>query len=249
MSLTVTVLGCSGTYAGPDGACTGFLVRSPGATVMMDAGPGTLANLQHHVAPSELDAVVLSHSHPDHWLELPVLRNALKYVLGCYGVDLYATAETLELAEALTGGKLSDTFVPHVITDGSEFTVGDQQWRCSRTDHPVETLGLRVDSGGRSLGYTADTGPGWSLAELGPADLGPVDLGISEATFLHGSPEQHPVHLSAREAGELARSAGVGHLVLSHVLPTGSVEAAVAEAAEAYGAPVDVAELHRTFDV
>lgn len=244
MSLTVTVLGCSGTYAGPDGACSGFLVRSPGASVMMDAGPGTLANLQRHVAPDALDAVVLSHSHPDHWLELPVLRNALKYVLDFHGLELYATAETLELAEELTHRQLSPTFRPHVITDGSEFTVGDQRWRCSRTDHPVETLGLRVDAEGRSLAYTADTGPGWSLAELGP-----VDLAISEATFLHGSPEQNPVHLSAREAGALARSAGVRHLVISHVLPTGSVEAAVAEATDAYGAPVDVATLHRTFDV
>lgn len=244
MSLTVTVLGCSGTYAGPDGACSGFLVRSPGASVMMDAGPGTLANLQRHVAPTALDAVVLSHSHPDHWLEVPVLRNALKYVLDFHGLDLFATAETLELAEELTHRQLSPTFRPQVITDGSEFTVGDQRWRCSRTDHPVETLGLRVDAEGRSLAYTADTGPGWSLAELGP-----VDLAISEATFLHGSPEQNPVHLSAREAGALARSAGVRQLVISHVLPTGSVEAAVAEASDAYGAPVDVATLHRTFDV
>lgn len=244
VSLTVTVLGSSGTYAGPDGACSGYLVRSDGATVMMDAGPGTLANLQRHVEPSTLDAVVLSHSHPDHWLELPVLRNALKYVLGCHGVDLYTTAETLELAEALTHRELTPTFRPHVITDGSEFTVGDQRWRCSRTDHPVETLALRVDAGGRSLAYTADTGPGWSLAELGP-----VDLAISEATFLHGSPEQNPVHLSAREAGQLARAAGVRRLVITHVLPTGSVADSVAEASDAYGAPVDVATLHRTFDV
>ena len=101
MSLTVTVLGSSGTYAGVDGACTGFLVRSAGATVMMDAGPGTLANLQRHVRPDQLDAVVLSHCHPDHWLELPVLRNALKYVLAHHGVQLFCTVETLDMADAL----------------------------------------------------------------------------------------------------------------------------------------------------
>ncbi len=244
MSLTVTVLGSSGTYAGPDGACSGYLVRSPGATVMMDAGPGTLANLQRHVAAPALDAVVLSHSHPDHWLELPVLRNALKYVLSRDGLDLYATAETLDLAVAVSGSRLEPTFRPHVITDGSEFSVGDQRWRCSRTDHPVETLALRVDADGRSLSYTADTGPGWSLAALGP-----VDLAISEATFLHDSPERNPVHLSAHQAGAMARDAGVRHLVITHVLPTGSAEESVAEAADAYGAPVDVATLHRTFDV
>lgn len=244
MSLTVTVLGSSGTYAGADGACSGFLVRSGGATVMMDAGPGTLANLQRHIAPAELDAVVLSHSHPDHWLELPVLRNALKYVLECGDLAVYATAETLELAVEVTGATLEPTFRPHVITDGTEFAVGDQRWRCSRTDHPVETMGLRVDADGRSLGYTADTGPRWSIAELGP-----LDLGLSEATFLHDSPERNPVHLSAHQAGTLAREAGVRRLVLTHVLPTGSPDESVVEAADAYGAPVDVATLHRTFDV
>ncbi len=244
MSLNVTVLGSSGTYAGPDEACSGFLVRSPGATVMMDAGPGTLANLQRHVAPDDLDAVVLSHCHPDHWLELPVLRNALKYVLRCDGLDVYATAETLEMAECVIGHGFASTLRPHVITDGSTFALSDQRWRCSRTDHPVETLGLRVEADGRSLGYSADTGPAWSMGELGS-----IDLGICEATFLHESPERNPVHLSAHQAGELARAAGVGHLVITHVLPTGSVEDSVAEASAAYGAPVDVAELHRTFDV
>ncbi len=244
VSLNVTVLGSSGTYAGPDGACTGFLVRSPGATVMMDAGPGTLANLQRHIALEHLDAVVLSHCHPDHWLELPVLRNALKYVLGCAGLDVYLTQETLDMAEHVIGHGFGTTLRPHVITDTSTFELADQRWNCSQTDHPVETLGLRVEVNGRSLGYTADTGPEWSLAELGR-----IDLGISEATFLHDSPECNPVHLSAHQAGELARTAGVGRLVISHLLPRGSVAESVAEASAAYGAPVDVAELHRTFDV
>lgn len=259
MTLSLTVLGSSGTYAGVDGACTGFLVRSDEATVMMDAGPGTLANLQRHAAIADLDAVVLSHSHPDHWLELPVLRNALRYVLMIDGLALYATAETLELADQLTGSGMSPTFRDHTITDGSSFRVGDQLWTCSRTDHPVETLGFRVDCRERSFAYTADTGPGWSVAQLCPPRLGPVDMVLSEATFLHGPEERplghaagshsKPVHLTAREAGEMARAAGAGRLVLTHILPGASAEAAAAEAAAAYGAPVDVAVPHLSLDV
>ncbi len=249
MTLQITVLGASGTYAGVDGACTGFLVRSDEATVMMDAGPGTLANLQRHVDLSDLDAVVLSHCHPDHWLELPVMRNALRYVLRIDGLALYATSETLEMADRLTSSAMSPTFRDHTITDGSAFRIGDQHWLCSRTDHSVETLGLRVDSGSRSFAYTADTGPGWSIAELSPPELGPVDLALSEASFLHDSAERNPVHLSARQAGELARAAGARRLVLSHLLPGASAEAAASEAAAAYGAPVDVATPHLTFDV
>lgn len=249
MGLKITVLGASGTYAGTDGACTGFLVRSDDAAVMMDAGPGTLANLQRHMPLTGLDAVVLSHSHPDHWLELPVLRNALRYVFQFDGLNLYATAETLEMADVLTGSAMSPTFRDHTITDGSTFEIGDQRWLCSRTDHPVETLAFRVDAGGRSFAYTADTGPGWSIGELCPPDLGPVDLALSEATFLHDSAERNPVHLSARQAGELAREAGARRLVLTHILPVGSPGASAAEASSAYGSPVDVATPNLTFDV
>lgn len=244
MALTLTVLGSSGTYAGPDGACSGFLVRSDTTTLLLDAGPGTLANLQRHVPLEQLDGIVLSHSHPDHWLELPVLRNALKYVLGREGVPVHTTAETLGLAEQLCSGGLTPTFVPHVIRDGSALQVGDLTLRCSRTDHPVETLGVRVDADGRSLAYSADTGPGWSIGELGR-----VDLALCEATFLHDSADRNPVHLTAHQAGELSREARAGRLVLTHVLPTGSVPLAMEEAADAYGAPVEHAAMHRSFDV
>ncbi len=79
MGLSITVLGCSGTYAGPGGACSGYLVRSNDTSVWVDTGPGSLANLQQHIDLASLDAIVVSHSHPDHWGELGVVRNALKY--------------------------------------------------------------------------------------------------------------------------------------------------------------------------
>jgi ribonuclease BN (tRNA processing enzyme) len=245
MGLSVTVLGSSGTYAGPGNACSGFLVRSATTTVMLDAGPGTFANLQHHIDPVELDAIVISHAHPDHWLDLPAMRNAYKYVLGVTALDVFTTTQTLALAEMLASGGVGSTLRPHVISDGAEFEIGDLRVRCSRTDHPVETLAMRLDHGDRSLAYTADTGPGWSLSELGAG----IDLAVSEATFLDGAADSTPVHLSAHQAGEAARKAGVGRLAITHVLPTGSVPEAVAEASDAYGAPVDAAEVHRTFDV
>lgn len=246
MGLSVTVLGCSGTYAGAGGACSGYLVRGGGATVLLDAGAGTLANLQQHVRLDELDAVVVTHSHPDHWVEVPVLRNALTYVLGRGGVPLFSTAETLGLVEAVGHGRIGEAFAAEVVTDGSEFRIGPLSFRCSRTDHPPETLGVRVDLDDRSLGYTADTGPGWSLSELGSG----LDVAISEATFSDQDPDlEGAVHLTAGQAGAAARAAGVGRLLVTHVLPTRSVHEAVVEAGEAYGAPVEAAEVHRTVQV
>ena len=79
--LTLTVLGCSGSYPGPGQACSGYLVRSGGTTVWLDAGTGTLANLQLHVGLDQVDAIVLSHQHPDHWSDIDNFYVACKYVV------------------------------------------------------------------------------------------------------------------------------------------------------------------------
>lgn len=243
----LTVLGSSGTYAGVDNACSGYLLRSGGVSVLIDSGPGTLANLQRHVAVTGVDAIVVTHAHPDHWGELPVLRNALRYVHGRSHVPLHTTVEVLDLLDAVTRGRVTPTFQPHVISDGAEFRIGPARFRCSRTDHPPETLAVRVDVDGSSLAYSADTGPGWSPAELG-RDVG---LFVCEATLLHGEkpaePEPDPVHLTAQQAGSLARAAGARRLALTHLLPLLDPAAAVAEASDAYGAAVELAQVHSTF--
>jgi ribonuclease BN (tRNA processing enzyme) len=241
MSFTVTVLGSSGSYAGPGNACSGYLLSADGANVLMDCGPGTLSRLGEHVHLASLDGVLLSHSHPDHWLELPILRNALKYVLGGEGLRVYGTAETRELAQHLSG-ELEPTFRWHDIAAGDDFTVGPFRVRTSRTDHPPETLALRIDHGGRSLAYSADTGPRWSLTDLGEG----IDMALVEATYLDEA-QTGGVHLTAAQAGRLARDADVAALVLTHLLPGADVEEYRRAAAETYGAPVHVAEPGATF--
>ncbi len=243
-SLTVTVLGASGSYAGPDGACTGFLVRSPGANVWLDAGPGTLANLQHHVALRDLTAIVLTHEHPDHWLEIPVVYSAVRHYEHRKPVLVYGTAGTLAFAEDLCPA-LPEAFEWRVIADGDSATIGDQDWLWSRTDHYVETMGCRVDAGGKSFLFTADTGPRWSFDNLG----GPVDLAISESTFLSDTEPEGILHLSARQAGSLAAESGARRLVLSHLAPGQEPAAHLAEAEAAFGAPVEVAAIGDTYVV
>ncbi|MFM7063486.1 MAG: MBL fold metallo-hydrolase [Actinomycetes bacterium] len=243
MTLSLTVLGCSGTYAAPGGACSGYLVRSESTSVLVDCGPGTLANLQEHVSLQDLDAVVVTHEHPDHWLELPVMRNALKYGVGRTGVPLYTTAGTLRLGEPFG---LVGTFTSATVADGDAVEVGDLSFRFSRTDHPVETLAVRIDAGGRSLGYSSDTGPGWSCEALD--DGQGLDLLVAEATFRHGDGND-PVHLTARQAGEQARGAHARRLVVTHLTPGSDRAGAVAEAADAYGAAVEAAQVHATYAV
>ena len=236
MAIDVAVLGCSGTYAGPDGACSGYLVQAGGCRILVDCGPGTLANLQREIGLEQLDAVVVTHCHPDHWLELPVMRNAFMYVLGRAGIPLYSTAETLSQAEVVCGSGLVPTFEPTIITDGDELAIGPLRARFARTQHPVETLSVRFDHDGGSVAYSADTGADWSFSELG---LG-IGVGICEATSLDPA-YVSGFHLTPREAGERGRQGQVQQLVLTHQLPGSDAEEFRRQGADAYGAPVHIA--------
>jgi ribonuclease BN (tRNA processing enzyme) len=162
-ALRVTVLGCSGTYAAAGGHCSGYLVRGAGARVLLDCGPGVLSEVQRHLPLGELDAVVVSHEHPDHCAELGVLQNAWQWGLGRVDLPVFGTAGTLVKAEAASSrGTVVPAFDWHVMTDGSQVDLGALTLTFSRTDHPVETLAVRVDHpDGTSLAYSADTGPGW----------------------------------------------------------------------------------------
>jgi ribonuclease BN (tRNA processing enzyme) len=234
--LTVTVLGCSGTYAGPGGACSGYLVRGGGATIVVDLGPGALANLQRHVTLGDVDAVVLSHEHPDHWMDLPILRNALRYVLEQGDLPVFGTAGTETLVRAVLGGDLAPTLLWGTIDEASTLRFGDLAVRFSRTDHPVETLAVRVEVDGRSLLYSADTGPAW---DPGAAGAG-VDTFLCEAS-LRPEDEDTFEHLSGGQAGKLARAIGASRLVLTHVVPGVDAGRQAAAAATAFGGPVEVA--------
>jgi ribonuclease BN (tRNA processing enzyme) len=106
VALSVTVLGCDGSYPGPGGACSGYLVRGGGVTLWLDAGSGTMANLQRHVALDDVDAVVVSHEHPDHWTDLEAFYAACAYVIGRSGIPVYAPSGLERLTHANTAPTL-----------------------------------------------------------------------------------------------------------------------------------------------
>ena len=240
MGLAVTVLGCSGSYAGPGNACSGYLVDDGSTRVWLDTGSGTLANLQRHTGLDVIDAIVLSHEHPDHWADIEGYHNVLRFVTGRQGLPVYAPAGL----RARTYQDPDPWMAWHEVADGARVAVGSLAMTFSHTDHGPETLAVRVDGGGRSLGYSADTGPGWSLSALGPG----LDLALCEAT-LPVADEGRMQHLSARQAGETAREAGVARLVLTHLWPTLDVDQSTRDGSEAFGSEVTVAAVHARYEL
>lgn len=237
--MELTVLGCSGSYGAPvGGACSGYLVRAGEAVIWMDCGNGSFANLQQHVNPGDLTAVVITHAHPDHCVDIYGLHVQYKYGLERNCLPVYAPEGVEKTLEALVG-EWSDTFDWKLVGDGDRATIGDAQLRFSRTDHPLPTVGLEIAHNDKRLLYTADTGPGWSVEVFDPG----ADLVLSEATYQHND-IRAPIHLSARQAGEAARAANARRLMLTHLWPTLDPLASVEEGSDAFGHAVSLAAPH-----
>jgi ribonuclease BN (tRNA processing enzyme) len=238
---SLTVLGTDGSYPGPGGCNSGYLLQAGEFATWMDTGPGTMANLQLHLPLSRLDAVVVSHAHPDHWSDLEGLYVAMRYFLGRKGLPIYAPEG---LRDLMVGENPDGTFDWRVIADGETAQVGPARWNWSRTDHPVETLASKVEVGGRALAYSADTGPAWELSSLGEG----IQLALVEATMTLEE-EGTLQHLSARQAGRTAASAGAERLLITHFAPPIDRAVALAEATASFGGPVEVAEVGKTWKV
>ncbi len=242
--MKVTVLGCCGSYAAPGGACSGYLVQGGGVILWLDAGPGTLANLQRHIDLEDLDGVVLTHAHPDHWVDFLPYHNVIRYIRKRSGLPVWSPRRVRELVEAVNGN-LTHAVDWHVIDESSHVEAGGLRLSFARTDHGPETLAVRVDDvAGGSLGYSADTGPAWSLAELGRG----LDAALVEATFPIED-EGRFQHLSARQAGLQATAAGVGRLLLTHIQPGLDPDRQVADARAVFDGPIEAVTTNATYEI
>jgi ribonuclease BN (tRNA processing enzyme) len=204
----------------------------------MDCGNGTFAHLQQHANPADLTAVVITHGHADHCVDIYGLYVLNKYGLERAGLPVYAPEGVEKTLEGLVG-EWTDTFDWKLVGDGDRATIGDVNLHFSRTDHPLPTVGLDMEQGGKRLVYTADTGPDWSVEVFPPG----ADLVLSEATYQHDD-IRAPIHLSARQAGEAARAAKARRLMLTHLWPTLDPVASVEEGSEAFGHAVTLASPH-----
>lgn len=241
--MRLTVLGADGTSPRAGGATSGYLLRSNGFHLWIDMGTGTMANLQRHVSLLEVDAVVISHAHPDHFVDIyPYFYARYFHPEQPRDLPLFAPPGMFERAAGLltgpSGADISRVFQARAVEPGESFEVGPFRISTEAMMHPVPTLGLRLDDGSGVLAYSADTGPTDALVGLARD----ADVLVCEATWSDTREGWPPIHLTATQAGEHAARAGADRLVLTHVWPTNDRRQTAQRANEAFDGTVLMAE-------
>jgi ribonuclease BN (tRNA processing enzyme) len=249
-TMRLTVVGCSGSFPGPDSPASCYLTEAAdeaGRTwrFLLDLGNGALGPLHRHVTPDQLDAVFITHLHPDHFMDLCGLYVALRYrpggqapprrlrVIGPRGIrHRILEAYGPDAAEGL------DTVFEFVEwRDGEQLSCGPVTVLPRRVEHPVEAYGLRLEFADRALVYTGDTDTCPALDELADG----ADLLLAEAAFQEDRDTVRGVHLTGRRAGEVARTAQAERLVLTHLPVWTDADTVLKEARSAFGGTVCLA--------
>jgi len=248
--MRLTVLGSSASYAGPGQACAGHYVEAGGARVMFDCGNGTVANLGRLIDPASLDAVFVTHGHVDHFADVYALQSALRYAPEGprAAMPIYLPEGLFDRMKCLLSergaAQLDEAFIPVALRDGVPVKVGGLTVTPTKVEHTNPTFALVADADDARLVYTSDTAPCESV-RIAAAGAG---LLLADATLPEPYAGMVP-HLTAAQAGELGREAGVGQLVLVHAWPSNDRASMAEHAARTFGAPVVVASELDVFEV
>jgi ribonuclease BN (tRNA processing enzyme) len=248
--MRLTVLGCAGSFPGPESACSAYLVEADGFRLLIDFGSGSLSALQRYSSLDSVDAIMLTHLHCDHMLDACTYVVVRRYDPAgpLPAVPVYAplgAAERIAAAYSSEAEPVDDVYTFYGLQPGT-FPIGPFTVTVDRVNHPIETYGVRVEQGGHVLAYSSDTAPCESLLRLAQG----ADLFLCEASYLDGADNPPDLHLTGGEAGEAATKADVGRLLLTHLVPAWASEASIVEAATAaFAGPMDVVRPGSRYDL
>jgi ribonuclease BN (tRNA processing enzyme) len=246
--MRVRIVGSSPSVPRPDRACSSYLLRTRDASIVLDLGTGALGKLHLALDYPEIDAVVISHMHADHFIDLVPLRYGLKYgpLLRNGPMPLFlppggeATLRRLcsAFASEGSGDFLDEVFVVKEYDPSSPLAINDVTLTFRKTRHYIDTYAIRAECGRASVVYSADTAPCDSVVELAHD----CSLFLCEATLGLGSEDGVRGHTSAEEAGDMARRAGARRLVLTHYGATYAADELIEAAQSVYSGRVSIAD-------
>jgi ribonuclease BN (tRNA processing enzyme) len=246
----LTVLGCAGTFPGPDSPCSSYLVEHDGFRLVVDMGAGSLGSLQRHIGLLDVDAVYVSHLHADHCIDLVAYSYARRYHPGGMPerIPVYGPEGTCSRIcgsfETPPHDGLLDVFDFREVPVGTT-TIGPFTITSALTNHPIECHALRIEAGGRSLTYSGDTGVSDEVIALARD----TDVFLCEASWEDAPHNPPDIHLSGVQAGEHATRAGAKRLLLTHVIAWADADTILAEARQTYDGKLDLVTCGTTYDV
>lgn len=249
--MRLTVLGCSGSMSSPESASSSYLVQAQdGArtySVLLDLGSGAMGQVLRHVDPTDVDAVLLSHLHADHVVDLAALQVYLQFgpagpqpAMAIHGPQ----GTRARIADLCGSHDCHEQFLVHPWQVGHPVHIGPLRVEALPVEHPVPAYALRITGPSERAGeevvltYTGDTDMCDGVLDAARG----ADLLLSEAAFVEDGPQVRGIHLTGRRAGELAAGAQARHLVLTHLQPWTPQATVRSEALTAYDGPVDLAE-------
>lgn len=248
--MKLTVVGCAGSFPGPESPCSAYLVEADGFRLLIDFGTGSLGTLQRYTDPYRIDAILLSHLHGDHCFDACSYVVARRYSpAGPFpGIPVYGPAQTADrLSMAYDGGEepLTDVYKFVTLRPGVG-SVGPFELTVDRVNHPVETFGMRLEHGGKALAYSADTAPCDELVKLATG----ADLFLCEASYVETRTNPPDLHLTGREAGQHAIAADAGRLLLTHLVPAWHSEAQTLDEATAeFSGPTEIVRAGARYEI
>lgn len=252
--MKLTVLGCSGSLPGPESPASGYLVEAEGYRLVLDLGHGAFGALQRYVSPADVDAIVVSHLHADHCIDLTAYVVALRY-----GGDGYRLRESVDriplVGVAGTRDRLEAAYDPlarkpglhdlFAFTTPTAGELGPFRVSYAPMNHPIATNAIRIEHDDHSLVYSGDTGECPELIELADG----ADVLLCEASVGRGEYQVPDLHMTGRQAGKHAAKAGVERLIVTHVPPWNSPQAAADDAGEEFDGTVEIARAGAEFSI
>ncbi|MFC2059184.1 MBL fold metallo-hydrolase [Chloroflexota bacterium] len=252
--MKVTILGTSAAYPGPGEACSGFLVEEDNKNLLLDCGAGVLSNLQKYIDLRDVQDILITHMHADHFFDLIHYRYALRYGLentkGLFPKVHLPPGGTEVLNQVVSPFAESECFFSDVF-ELSEYNpneplqLGSIVLRFAAVRHYITAYALSI-TGTRKLAYTSDSGFCPELVQVAKD----ADLLLCNAGRCLGADINHLWgHLLPEEAGELASIAGAKRLLLTHLWPTCDRALSLEKASNAFEGLVEIAEACRTFEL
>ncbi|MBR6460149.1 MAG: MBL fold metallo-hydrolase [Actinomycetaceae bacterium] len=264
--MKLTILGCTGSMSGPTSPSSSYLLQAQGLdddgkpreySLVMDLGSGAMGQMLAHLDPARLDAVLFSHLHADHCVDIVGLHVYRKWHPNgrLPQIPVYGPGDVRSRTRAIDGGEPDNQYTAFDFVDvqpGSSFDVGPMHIEVFEAYHTIPAVAFRVtgpsedpDKGDVVLTYSGDTDVCEGVAQAARN----VDFFLCEAAFEDGRDPYRGVHLNGQRAGELAAGANVSRLVLTHLQPWTDPEIVMAHAAKEYSGDISCARAGEVYEV